>query len=136
MLSAYVTATGNTTIFERALPLAEVGLRIDVPPQSWHNDIIYRGSSGGGLIIAASMSQALIRIKPIPCTITLSTIPHLVQSLISQVCSCFIIDLYYSQLSSDYLTANVPATLNDTQRADLYAELASGAETGGSFLFK
>jgi len=78
------------------------------------------------------MSQALIRSKPIQCTITLSTIPPLVQSLIAQVCSCVFIDLYYSQAPSDYLTANVPATLNDTQRADLYAELASGAESGVS----
>lgn len=31
------------------------------------------------------------------------------------------------------MTANDPdaPTLNDTQKADLYAELASGAETGG-----
>ena len=78
------------------------------------------------------MSQALIRIKPTQCTITPSTIRPLVQSLISQVCSSFFIELHYSQVPSDYLTANVPSTLNDTQRADLYAELASGAETGAS----
>ncbi|KAG6889631.1 hypothetical protein C0992_004522 [Termitomyces sp. T32_za158] len=34
---------------------------------------------------------------------------------------------------ADYTTANVPNTLNDTQKADLYAELASGAETGWDF---
>jgi hypothetical protein len=36
-------------------------------------------------------------------------------------------------LFSDYLTANGPnikTPLNDTQKAALYAELASGAETG------
>lgn len=35
--------------------------------------------------------------------------------------------------NTDYMTANDPdaPTLNDTQKADLYAELASGAETGG-----
>jgi alpha,alpha-trehalase len=35
--------------------------------------------------------------------------------------------------NTDYLTANAPdinPPLNDTQRAALYAELASGAETG------
>lgn len=37
-----------------------------------------------------------------------------------------------TELSTDYLTAHDPTstTLNDTQLADLYGELASGAETG------
>ncbi|KAG6902407.1 hypothetical protein C0995_000333 [Termitomyces sp. Mi166 len=34
---------------------------------------------------------------------------------------------------ADYTTANVPNTLNDTQKAALYAELASGAETGWDY---
>jgi len=44
MLSTYVTATGNKTILERALPLAEVSSRIYVTPQFWHNDIIIEGA--------------------------------------------------------------------------------------------
>ncbi|KAG6841026.1 hypothetical protein C0991_002574 [Blastosporella zonata] len=34
---------------------------------------------------------------------------------------------------TDYTTANVPNTLNETQQAALYAELASGAETGWDY---
>ncbi|KAG6867339.1 hypothetical protein C0993_004208, partial [Termitomyces sp. T159_Od127] len=34
---------------------------------------------------------------------------------------------------TDYTTANVPDTLNDTQKAALYAELASGAESGWDY---
>ncbi|KAG5724287.1 Trehalase [Termitomyces sp. T112] len=34
---------------------------------------------------------------------------------------------------ADYTTASVPNTLNDTQKAALYAELASGAETGWDY---
>ncbi|PPQ63598.1 hypothetical protein CVT24_004458 [Panaeolus cyanescens] len=37
---------------------------------------------------------------------------------------------------TDYTTANSGATLNDTQKADLYAELASGAETGWDYTMR
>ncbi|KAF8073583.1 trehalase [Lyophyllum atratum] len=34
---------------------------------------------------------------------------------------------------TDYVTANEPANLNETQRSELYAELASGAESGWDY---
>lgn len=42
----------------------------------------------------------------------------------------------HEALDIDYLTANDPTlgTLNESQRAELYSELASGAETGLIFL--
>ncbi|XP_006462478.1 hypothetical protein AGABI2DRAFT_206816 [Agaricus bisporus var. bisporus H97] len=103
MLDRYVKVTGDRSILDRALPLAEKELTW------WHDN------------------------RSLNVTSPFTNQTHLVY--------------HYSVNNSaprpesyltDYMTANDPdaPTLNDTQKADLYAELASGAETGWDYTMR
>lgn len=98
MLAAYVTATGDRTILQRALPLAEKEL------QWWSTNRSVNVTSFYSKATHTVYRYAVSNSAPRP-----------------------------ESYLTDYKTANEPGNLNDTQRSDLYAELASGAETGWDF---
>ncbi|KAF5380644.1 hypothetical protein D9757_007005 [Collybiopsis confluens] len=99
MLSRYVTVTNDTTILERALPLAEKEL------QWWKNNRTINISS--------------------PFTNQTYTMAHYAVNNSAPRPESYL---------TDYTTAHgANMNLSDTQLADLYAELASGAETGWDY---
>ncbi|KAF9464208.1 trehalase [Collybia nuda] len=98
MLSRYVTTSGDKSILNRALPLAEKELK-------WWRD--NRSINVTGSI--SNTSHVMYRYS------VTNTAPRPESYL------------------TDYTTANVPNTLNETQRSALYAELASGAESGWDY---
>lgn len=94
-----------------------------------------RKNSSGGKITAQSMSPVHSRIPTMPCIITPSATAPQGLNLILLVRFPTAVLRFPSLTDSplDYLTANGPTVktpLNDTQKSALYAELASGAETG------
>ncbi|EPQ54856.1 glycoside hydrolase [Gloeophyllum trabeum ATCC 11539] len=101
MLSSYVTATNDTTILERALPLAEREL------QWWLDNRSVNVTSPYTQQTHTMYHYAVKNSAPRP-----------------------------ESYLTDYLTANDPTLetpLNETERDALYAELASGAETGWDY---
>ena len=98
MLSSYVAATGDRSILQRGLPLAEKELQWWVTNRSVN--------------VTSSFSQKTHLMYRYNVN---NTAPRPESYL------------------TDYTTANVPADLNDTQKGALYAELASGAESGWDY---
>ncbi|KAF8993496.1 glycoside hydrolase family 37 protein [Cyathus striatus] len=98
MLSRYVTASGDKSILQRALPLAEKELK-------WWDD------------------ERTINITSPFSNKTFQMHRYDVNNSAPRPESYF----------TDYTTANVPSGLNESQRSDLYAELATGAETGWDY---
>ncbi|EGN97904.1 glycoside hydrolase family 37 protein [Serpula lacrymans var. lacrymans S7.3] len=101
MLYDYVTATNDSSILERALPLAEVELTW------WQNNRTSEVTSPFTGQTYAMARYAVTNTAPRP-----------------------------ESYLTDYLTANDPTLttpLTEEQRADLYGELASGAETGWDY---
>lgn len=97
MLSRYVTTSGDQTILNRALPLAEKELK-------WWSDNRSVQITSEGNVTYKMYQYSVTNSGPRP-----------------------------ESYLTDYNTANVPNTLNETQRSLLYAELASGAETGWDY---
>ncbi|KAH9947465.1 glycoside hydrolase [Amylocystis lapponica] len=101
MLSDYVSATNDTAILSRALPLAEAELSWWATNRTLSVTSPYTNKS------YAMAHYAVDNSAPRP-----------------------------ESYLTDYLTANDPTLsvpLNESQRADLYSELASGAETGWDY---
>ncbi|KAI0754492.1 glycoside hydrolase family 37 protein [Daedaleopsis nitida] len=101
MLADYVAASNDTSILERALPLAEAELKW------WAENRTLNVTSPFSKTTYAMARYAVNNTAPRP-----------------------------ESYLTDYLTANDPALstpLTAQQRADLYAELASGAETGWDY---
>jgi len=101
MLARYVDASGDKSILQRALPLAEKEL-------AWW-------SSNRSLNVTSPFSN------------TTHTVYHYAVNNTAPRPESYL---------TDYTTANGPTVnpaLNDTQKASLYAELASGAESGWDY---
>ncbi|KAF7422792.1 hypothetical protein PC9H_010951 [Pleurotus ostreatus] len=100
MLERYITASGDTSILARALPLAERELTW------WQENRSVNVTS--------------------PTTGRIHTMSHYNVNNTAPRPESYIVD---------YITANTPElpALNESQRANLYAELASGAETGWDY---
>ncbi|QRV92208.1 trehalase [Ceratobasidium sp. AG-Ba] len=101
MLAAYVNRTKDTSILDRALPLAEKELAW------WTNNRTFTVNSPNGNKTHTVFRYAVVNSAPRP-----------------------------ESYLEDYLTANGPdisTPYTDEQKADLYAELASGAESGWDY---
>ncbi|KAF5315219.1 hypothetical protein D9619_007257 [Psilocybe cf. subviscida] len=104
MLARYVDASGDKSILQRALPLAEKEL-------AWW-------SANRSLNVTSPFSN------------TSHTVYHYAVNNTAPRPESYL---------TDYTTANGPTVnpaLNDTQKAELYAELASGAESGWDYTFR
>jgi alpha,alpha-trehalase len=136
MVSDYVNVTGDTSILQRALPLAEVGsLLCGICADSEYS--IRLSSLGGQLIGLFQLQVHTPNRRTCYRTMQSLTLP-LVPNPISKV-SCYSNPdhAFFSRCRYlDYLTVHDPTLstpLTDTQAADLYSELASGAETGWDY---
>jgi len=135
MVYDYVNVTGDTSILQRALPLAEVGGLVYL--SCAYSECLIRLSLLGGQLIGLWKLQAHTLARRTCCRTMQSIILLLVPNPISKVSYHTKPDCLTSRCPYlDYLTVHDPTLttpLTDTQAADLYSELASGAETGWDY---
>lgn len=119
MLSNYVDATNDTSILDRALPLVEVRLspRISLPTLTRHSQL-QREISFWNTNRSLSVTS--------PTTNQTYTVYHYSVNNTAPRPESYL---------TDYNTAFDPTlpALDESARSDLYAELASGAETGWDY---
>ncbi len=120
MLSDYVAASNDTSILKRALPLAEKELKW------WADNRTLNVTSPFTNRTYAMAHYAVNNSAPRPESYLEGQSEQGIQVHLSDGKRC----------GSDYLTANDPTLstpLTEQERADLYAELATGAETGWDY---
>jgi alpha,alpha-trehalase len=119
MLYDYVTASNDTSILTRAFPIAEAELK-------WW-------ATNRTVAVKSPYTNRSYTMAHYSVTNTAPRPESYLQGMFSSSNGpCHLVNICRP---SDYTTANTPElpTLNETQRANLYAELASGAETGWDY---
>jgi alpha,alpha-trehalase len=125
MLDRYVTVTNDTSILKRALPLAEKELKW------WNDNRMINVTSPFTNTTHKLARYAVNNTAPRPESYFAGTGYFRFNIIIFQLFRRVL-----NRYLADYDTANnekVQPALNLTQRSDLYAELASGAESGWDY---
>ena len=133
----------SQTLIGLSLPCLSVCFTIMSLPRttrpSWHVLFLSRRKSlSGGRRTARLLSRVPSRTRATLWLATQSRTPHLVPSLTLLVRIYSRLSIFWSDTERvvDYQTANDPTLttpLTDDERADLYSQLASGAESGWDY---
>src|SRR6266576_778670 len=132
MLAKYIAASNDTAILNRALPLAEAcshsALSLPVTDSIPQRELAW-WSNNRSLDVTSPYTKKTFTLFRYAVS---NSAPRPEAYLTGISCDCSFTVHSFTSLYQDYETASDPTlnTLNESERAELYSELASGAETG------
>ena len=132
MLAKYIAASNDTAILSRALPLAEAcshsTLSLPVTDSIPQRELAW-WSNNRSLHVTSPYTKKTFTLFRYAVS---NSAPRPESYLTGISFDCSLPYIHLPPSTQDYETASDPtlSTLNESERAELYSELASGAETG------